>query len=85
MPDFYDTPYDFRPMTAEERKAIQAELGPKPQPPRPLWVRLTHAITGKFVGEFDPLRDVLMVVDRGGTAYIDLARIRADAAETVEG
>ena len=81
--DFYDTPYV--PLSTEQRKAIQTELGSKLPPPRPLWVRLTHAITGKFVGEFDPLRDVLMVVDRGGTAYIDLARIRADAAETVEG
>ena len=83
MTDFYDAPYV--PMSTEQRKAIQTELGPKPLPPRSLWIRLTHAITGKFVGEFDPLRDVLMVVDRGGTAYIDLARIRADAAETVEG
>ncbi len=83
MPDFYDTSYV--PMSAEQRKAIQTELGSKPLPPRPTFVRLTHPTTGKFVGEYDYTREILMVVDRGGTAWFDMARIKADATETVEG
>jgi hypothetical protein len=39
------------------------------------YIRLTHPTTGKFCGEFDWQRGVLMVVDRGGTAFFDLVRL----------
>jgi hypothetical protein len=38
-------------------------------------VRLIHPITGRFVAEYDPLRGLLLVVDRGKRAIIDLVRI----------
>lgn len=34
--------------------------------------RLCHPATGRFVGEYDPERGLLRVVDRGKTAVIDL-------------
>ncbi|MBX3050817.1 MAG: hypothetical protein KF753_05045 [Caldilineaceae bacterium] len=34
--------------------------------------RLRHPMTGRFVGEYDPERGLLRVVDRGKTAVIDL-------------
>jgi hypothetical protein len=38
-------------------------------------VRLIHPITGRFVAEYDPLRGLLLVVDRGKRAIIDLVRV----------
>jgi len=45
-------------------------------PVRPTYLRITHPQTGRFVAEFDPARDLLLVVDHGHIAVIDLARIR---------
>jgi len=46
---------------------------------QPNYVRLVDPHTGRFVGEFDPHRFILMTVHRGGTAYFDLARLREEA------
>jgi hypothetical protein len=32
-------------------------------------------MTGRFVAEYDPLRGLLLVVDRGKRAIIDLVRV----------
>jgi hypothetical protein len=42
-------------------------------------VRLTHPVTGRFVAEYDPARQLLLVKDRGQEAVIDLARIAGTA------
>lgn len=34
--------------------------------------RILHPITGRFVGEYDRQRNLLIVVDRGKTAIVDL-------------
>lgn len=44
------------------------------------FIRLVHPETGRFVAEYDPLRGLLLVVDRGRQALIDLVRI--DKART---
>lgn len=44
------------------------------------FVRLVHPETGRFVAEYDPVRGLLLVVDRGRQALIDLVRI--DKART---
>jgi hypothetical protein len=38
-------------------------------------IRLVHPVTGRFVAEYDPLRGLLLVVDRGKQAIIDLVRL----------
>lgn len=38
-------------------------------------VRLIHPVTGRFIAEYDPLRGLLLVVDRGKQAIIDLVRV----------
>jgi len=38
-------------------------------------IRLIHPITGRFIAEYDPLRGLLLVVDRGKQAIIDLVRM----------
>lgn len=46
------------------------------------FVRLVHPDTGRFVAEYDPMRGLLLVVDRGRQALIDLVRI--DKARELE-
>lgn len=56
-----------------------------------MYIRLTHPITGRFVGEYDPQRHLLLVVDRGHQGIIDLIRCLpgtitpADAGGTEQG
>jgi len=38
-------------------------------------IRLTHPATNRFIAEFDPVRMLLYVVDRGHAATIDLVRV----------
>ncbi len=34
--------------------------------------RIVHPTTGRFIAEYDPVRGLLKVVDRGNTAIVDL-------------
>lgn len=43
----------------------------------PQWIRFEHKVGG-FAGAYDWRRDILQFVHRGGTAYVDLAEIRAE-------
>jgi hypothetical protein len=40
------------------------------------FVRIVHPITGRFICEYDPVRDIMLVVDRGKEAIIDLAQYK---------
>lgn len=48
----------------------------------PYTVRLTHPVTGRFVAEYDPQRQLLLVKDRGEVAVIDLSRVSGTACYT---
>lgn len=54
------------PLTANQNRASVLLTG---------YRRVVHPTTGRFVGEFDPKRLLLKVVDRGKTAIIDLNEI----------
>lgn len=47
---------------------------------KPTWIRLVDHNNGRerYVGSIDPVRGVLMTVDRGGTATFDLVEIIAE-------
>lgn len=42
-------------------------------------IRLTHPATGRFIAEYDPQRNLLVVKDRGQEGVIDLARVAGTA------
>jgi hypothetical protein len=51
------------PLTANSLRATVSVRG---------YQRILHPITGRFVGEYDRQRNLLIVVDRGKTAIVDL-------------
>lgn len=45
-------------------------------------IRLLHPVTGRFVAEYDPARNLLVVKDRGQEGVIDLSRVAGTACYT---
>lgn len=48
---------------------------------KPRWVRMLDN-EGRFIGNYDPVRGIMMSVKRGGTAFFDLAEVSAEWQRT---